>query len=52
MAAKGSIKESEVAAIKSKDYDIRIFFDRRVIVFPEFVPQAQNSQPRILHLHT
>jgi hypothetical protein len=43
MAANGftSIKESEVAAIDNKDYDINFFYTR-VIVYHEFVPQGQT----------
>jgi len=44
MAVNGysTVKESEAAVIDNKDDNTRFFFDARVIVHHEFVPQEQT----------
>ena len=49
MAVNGfsTVKESEAAAIDNKDFDNRFFFDARVIVHHEFVPQGQTVNQEV-----
>ena len=42
-----TVKESEAAAIDNKDFDNRFFFDARVIVHHEFVPQGQTVNQEV-----